>query len=54
VLNPFIRFEGQYLEQETFFIKDPHCNILEIKSYSDSEVTYPTQEPVGHPEWGCP
>ena len=56
VMNPFIRFEGQYLEQETFFIKDPHCNILEIKSYSDSEVTYPQTEPdiTGRPDWGCP
>ena len=56
LLKPFIRFEGQYLEQETFFIKDPHCNILEIKSYSDNEVTYPETLPdiTGHPEWGCP
>ncbi|SVB72739.1 uncharacterized protein METZ01_LOCUS225593 [marine metagenome] len=56
LLKPFIRFEGKMLEQETFFIKDPHCNILEIKSYSDSEVTYPETEPdiTGHPEWGCP
>ena len=58
LLKPFIRFEGKMLEQETFFIKDPHCNILEIKSYSDSEVTYPEANPLadvtGHPEWGCP
>lgn len=56
LLKPFIRFEGKMLEQETFFIKDPHCNILEIKSYSDSEVTYPETMPeiTGRPDWGCP
>ena len=54
VLKPFIRFKDKELEQETFFIKDPHCNILEIKSYTDPEVEYPLQLPVGRPDWGCP
>ena len=50
VLKPFIRFKDKELEQETFFIKDPHCNIMEIKSYTNADVDYP-----GNPyPWGCP
>ncbi len=30
--KPYIRFEGDVLEQETMFIKDPSGNILEIKT----------------------
>ena len=29
---PYIRFEGTELQQETFFIADPHGNCLEIKT----------------------
>ena len=30
--NPYIRFEGQNTQQETFFVEDPNYNMLEIKS----------------------
>ena len=30
--KPYIRFKDQKEEQETFFIKDPHGNILELKT----------------------
>ena len=30
--KPYIRFEGDVLEQETMFIKDPSGNILELKT----------------------
>ncbi len=29
---PYIRFEGQDTQQETFFVEDPNHNVLEIKS----------------------
>ena len=35
---PYIRFEGTDLQQETFFIKDPSCNIIELKSMT---IDYP-------------
>ena len=55
VCKPFIRFKDKELEQETFFIKDPHGNHLEIKSYADPDMEYPGWiTPRGHPEWGCP
>ena len=30
--EPYIRFKGEELEQETMFIKDPNDNILELKT----------------------
>ena len=30
--EPYTRFEGKKEQQETFFIKDPHGNILELKT----------------------
>ena len=30
--KPYIRFEGDVLEQETMFIKDPNGNVLEFKA----------------------
>ncbi len=30
--EPYTRFEGRKEQQETFFIKDPHGNILELKT----------------------
>ena len=30
--NPYTRFKGQKEEQETFFIEDPHGNVLELKT----------------------
>jgi extradiol dioxygenase family protein len=34
--KPYIRFKGKKEEQETFFIKDPHGNILELKTLQNS------------------
>ena len=31
--EPYTRFEGRKEQQETFFIKDPHGNILELKTF---------------------
>ena len=30
--KPYIRYQGQDTEQETFFIEDPNYNVLEIKT----------------------
>ena len=30
--KPYVRFKGQKEEQETFFIEDPHGNVLELKT----------------------
>ena len=30
--EPYLRFKGTKYEQETFFVKDPNENILEIKT----------------------
>ena len=32
VNDPFIRFKGDVLEQETMFIEDPNGNCMEIKT----------------------
>ena len=34
--EPYIRFEGQETQQETFFVEDPNFNVLEIKSIMGS------------------
>ena len=34
--KPYIRFKGKAEEQETFFVKDPHGNILELKTLQNS------------------
>ena len=34
--KPYIRFDGKAEQQETFFIKDPHGNILELKTLKNS------------------
>ena len=34
--EPYTRFKGRKEEQETFFIKDPHGNILELKTLQNS------------------
>ena len=34
--KPYTRFEGKEEQQETFFIKDPHGNILELKTLKNS------------------
>ena len=33
--KPYIRFKDQPEEQETFFIEDPHGNVLELKTFQD-------------------
>ena len=30
--KPYTRFEGKEEQQETFFIEDPHGNVLELKT----------------------
>jgi len=30
--KPYIRYQGQDTEQETFFVEDPNYNVLEIKT----------------------
>ena len=37
---PYIRFEGTDLQQETFFIKDPSCNIIELKNMNTDYPEY--------------
>jgi extradiol dioxygenase family protein len=34
--EPYTRFKGKKEQQETFFIKDPHGNILELKTLNNS------------------
>ena len=34
--KPYTRFDGKKEQQETFFIKDPHGNILELKTLKNS------------------
>ena len=34
--EPYTRFKGKKEEQETFFIEDPHGNILELKTLQNS------------------
>ena len=34
--EPYLRFKGTKYEQETFFVKDPNENILEIKTLTDN------------------
>ena len=32
--EPYVRFKGREEEQETFFLEDPHGNVLELKTFS--------------------
>ena len=34
--EPYLRFKGTKYEQETFFVKDPNENILEIKTLTNN------------------
>ena len=34
--KPYTRFEGKEEQQETFFIEDPHGNVLELKTLQNS------------------
>ena len=38
--DPYIRFEGEVLEQETMFIKDPNGNVLEIKTMVNPDALF--------------
>ena len=38
--KPYIRFEGDVLEQETMFIKDPNGNILEFKTMINPDALF--------------
>ena len=42
VNEPYIRFEGEVLEQETMFIKDPSGNILEFKTMVNPDALFKT------------
>ena len=38
--EPYIRFEGEELEQETMFIKDPNGNVLELKTMVNPDALF--------------
>lgn len=38
--KPYRRFVGNEYEQETFFIKDPNGNVLEMKSMKNPELMF--------------
>jgi hypothetical protein len=40
VEEPFIRFKGKILEQETMFIEDPNGNVLEIKTMVNPDALF--------------
>ena len=40
VNEPYIRFEGGVLEQETMFIKDPNDNVIEIKTMVNPDALF--------------
>ena len=40
VNEPYIRFEGEVLEQETMFIKDPSGNIMELKTMINPDALF--------------
>ena len=38
--KPYVRFEGDVLEQETMFIKDPSGNIMEFKTMVNPDALF--------------
>ena len=44
VVDPFIRFKGEILEQETMFIEDPNGNVLELKTMVNPDALFTTKE----------
>ena len=38
--EPYVRFKGEMLEQETLFIKDPSGNIIEIKTMVNPDALF--------------
>ena len=42
--EPYVRFEGTRLEQETMFIADPYGNAMEIKTMKNPETLWEKQK----------
>ena len=38
--EPYVRFKGDVLEQETMFIKDPSGNIIELKTMVNPDALF--------------
>lgn len=38
--EPYVRFEGELLQQETMFIEDPNGNVLEIKTMANPDELF--------------
>jgi len=38
--EPYVRFEGNVLEQETMFIEDPNGNVLELKTMVNPDALF--------------
>ena len=38
LVPPYVRFKDTEYEQETFFISDPHGNVLELKTLSNPDL----------------
>jgi extradiol dioxygenase family protein len=38
LVPPYVRFQGTEYEQETFFIADPHGNVLELKTLTNTDL----------------
>ena len=43
LLKPKVRFAGQPGEQGTFFLRDPSDNVLEFKTFRESEGVFATE-----------
>jgi extradiol dioxygenase family protein len=41
--EPYVRFKGELLEQETMFLADPHGNAMEIKTMKNPEELWKIQ-----------
>ena len=41
--EPYLRFKGEALEQETMFIEDPNGNAMEIKTMKNPEELWKLQ-----------
>ena len=42
--EPYVRFEGTELEQETMFIADPYGNAMEIKTMKNPDTLWKTNK----------
>ena len=40
IVEPYVRFEGRELEQETMFIADPYGNAMEIKTMKNPDMLW--------------